>query len=59
MVFNPDITKQAIEVIFSVKTIKPDHPEYIFNEIPVARKDCTKHLGVHLDEKPSFATHNS
>ena len=27
MVFNPDITKQAIEVIFSCKNKKPDHPE--------------------------------
>ena len=51
MVFNPDITKQAIEVIFSVKKNKPDHPELIFNDIPVARQDHTKHLGVFLDSK--------
>ena len=31
MVFNPDITKQAIEV----KKNKPEHPKLIFNGIPV------------------------
>ena len=34
MVFNPDITKQAIEVIFSTKKKKPEHPELVFNGIP-------------------------
>ena len=48
MVFNPDITKQAVEVIFSVKNKKPSHPELIFNGEPVARENCTKHLRVHL-----------
>ena len=57
MVFNPDITKQAIEVIFSVKKNKPDHPELIFNDIPVARKDHTKHLGVFLDNRLNFSKH--
>ena len=49
MVFNPDISKQAIEVIFSVKKKKPEHPELLFNGIPVSREDHTKHLGVYLD----------
>ena len=57
MVFNPDITKQAIEVIFSVKKNKPDHPELIFNDIPVARQDHTKHLGVFLDSRLNFSKH--
>ena len=43
MFFNPDITKQAIEVIFSVKKNKPEHPELTFNGIPVSREDHTKH----------------
>ena len=55
MVFNPDITKQAVEVIFSVKNKKPFHPELSFNEIPVAREDHTKHLGLHLDSRLNFA----
>ena len=46
MVFNPDITKQAVEVIFSVKKKKPHHPDLNFNGIPVAREDFTKHLSI-------------
>ena len=57
MVFNPDITKQAVEIIFSAKKIKPDHPLLEFNNVPVARKPFTKHLGLFLDEKLSFSKH--
>ena len=57
MLFNPDITKQAIEVIFSSKYKKCDHPNLVFNGIPVARRDSTIHLGVILDEKLSFRKH--
>ena len=57
MVFNPDLTKQAVEVIFSVKTKKPVHFELSFNDIPVARKEFTNHLGLYLDERLSFAKH--
>ena len=57
MLFNPDITKQAVEVIFSVKNIKPEHPELIFNEIHVAREEYTKHLGIYLNNRLSFSKH--
>jgi hypothetical protein len=57
MVFNPDISKQAIEVVFSRKYNKGDHPPLVFNGVPVARKDATKHLGIILDEKLSFRKH--
>lgn len=59
MQFNPDITKQAIEVIFSWKHNKPVHPFLTFNDIPVARKSFTKHLGIILDEKLTFRLHIS
>ena len=49
MVFNPDLTKQAIEIVFSVKPKKSEHPELLFNGIPISREDHTKHLGVFLD----------
>ena len=50
MVFNPDITKQAIEVLFSVKKMKkPVHPELLFNGITASREDHTKHLGVYSE----------
>ena len=57
MLFNPDIIKQAVEVIFSVKNKNPIQPELIFNGMPVARENVTKHLGVYLDERLSFAKH--
>ena len=57
MLFNPDITKQAQEVIFSRKNTKNDHPIVYFNEAPVAHTTCQKHLGMHLDEKLNFSHH--
>ena len=58
MQFNPDISKQAIEVIFSQKrTQKPNHPPLLFNGIPVRREADTKHLGLTLDEKLTFRKH--
>ena len=59
MKFNPEISKQAIEVVFSCKYDKTrlDHPPLFFNEIPVARKKSTKHLGIILDEKLNFREH--
>ena len=44
---NPDITKQAIEVIFSTKTTPPPHPSLMFNNI----------LGIILDKLLSFTSH--
>ena len=57
MVFNPDISKQATEVIFSCKNIRPVHPELSFNNIPIAREAFTKHLGVYLDSRLKFSKH--
>ena len=57
MLFNPDITKQAQEVIFSHKNTMLNHPTIFFNETPVAHTSCQKHLGMHLDEKLNFNTH--
>ena len=57
MVFNPDITKQATEVIFSCKNRKPVHPDLNFNGVPVAREPFTKHVGVYLDSRLNFSKH--
>ena len=59
MKFNPDLSKQAIEVIFSCKyaKTKPVHPPLFFNDIPVARRSFTKHLGLVLDDRLSFTEH--
>ena len=55
MIFNPDLSKQAQEVIFSRKTNKISHPTTTFNT--VARTSCQKHLGLYLDEKLNFSQH--
>ena len=57
MVLNPDITKQAIEIFFSVKNNKPIHPPLSFNNIPFAWKPFSKHLGLYMDETLSFSKH--
>ena len=57
MLFNPDITKQAKEVIFSRKNTKANHPTVFFNEVPVTHTPCQKHLGMLLDEKLNFQAH--
>ena len=54
MVFNPDISKQAIEIIFSTKKHKPTHPHLAFNRISVSHESCKKHLGLFLDTNLNF-----
>ena len=38
--FNPDLSKQAQEVIFSIKIVKVSHPSVTFNTAPVAHTAC-------------------
>ena len=57
MSFNPDLNKQAQEVMFSRKMTKPSHPQVFFNDIPVSRVSFQKHLGIYLDEKLNFNHH--
>ena len=57
MFFNPDLTKQAVEIQFSKKRIPSQHDELYFNNIPVKKVTETKHLGMTLDEKLSFKSH--
>ena len=57
MNFNPDISEQAQEVIFSRKSVKVSHPSVPFNAVPVAHRKCQKHLGSYLDEKLNFYDH--
>ena len=44
MSFNPDISKQAQEVIFSRK-LKAPHPPFMFNSNEVNKTSVQKHLG--------------
>ena len=57
MSFNPDLSKQAREVIFSCKSSRVDHPSVTFNNSSVARTSCQKHLGLYLDERLNFSHH--
>ena len=46
MSFNPDLSKQAREVIFSCKSSRVDHPSATFNNSSVARTSYQKRLGL-------------
>ena len=57
MNFNPDLSKQAQEILFSRKTVKISHPSITFNTAPVACTACQKHLDLYLDEKLNLNNH--
>ena len=54
MSFNPDPTKPAEEILFSVKRKSPQHPPLFFNGIQVKRVTSHKHLGLTFDPKLNF-----
>ena len=53
--FYPDKPEQAQEVIFSRKTQRVIYLPAFFNNMPVVRNSCQKHLGVYLDKKLNFS----
>ena len=57
MNFNPDLNKQAIELLFSCKKNIPNHPSLFFNESVVPKVKEQKHLGLTLYSKLSFERH--
>ena len=57
MSFNPDASKQAVEVLFSRKLLATFHPSITFNHSPVMLIPSHKHLGLILDEKLNFNNH--
>ena len=57
MLFNPDPTKPAQEVIFSKKKKTQTHPIISLNNIQVEKVPYQKHLGILLDEKLNFKQH--
>ena len=48
---NPDVSKNAQEVVCSEISHKVNHMPLIFNAIPLAQTSHQKHLGLNLDEK--------
>ena len=57
MNFNPDLNKQATELLFSCKKNSPNHPSLFFNESVVPKVKEQKHLGLTLDSKLLFERH--
>ena len=57
MSFNPDPTKPAEEILFSVKRNSPIHPPIFYNGTEVKRVLTYKHLGLIFDPKLSFYSH--
>ena len=56
MIFNPDVSKQAQELVFSRKGITTNHATVYFNNDPV-RENFQKHLGLFLYSKLNFSGH--
>ena len=57
MSFNPDPSKQALEVLFSRKTKKEYRSLLTFNNNNVSETNSQKHLSVALDNRLSFEDH--
>ena len=55
MQFNPDPNKQAVQMIFSRKRTKPDHPQIFFKDTAVNQLPKHTHLGLTLDSELTFA----
>ena len=49
MIFNPDPSKQAQEVVFSRKSNAGNHGTVYFNNVPVIKENIQKDLGLVLD----------
>ena len=57
MIFNSDASKQAQEIVFSLKANANNHSTVYLNNVLVIRDNNQKHLGLFLDSKLSFYDH--
>ena len=57
MLFNPDPSKPAQEVLFSRKTKLQNHPTISLNNIQVERTSYQKDIGLTFDENLDFKQH--
>ena len=57
MIFNPDPSKPAQEVLFSRRKQIQIHPTISLNNVQVERSYYQKHLGIIVDEKLDFKQH--
>ena len=57
MLFNPDPSKQAIEICFSHKRVNENYLSLVFNDTKVQLANSQKHLGLILDSDLDFNEH--
>ena len=57
MIFNPDASKQAQDIVFSRKVNASNHETVYLNNVPVIRENVQKYLGLFLNSKLSFFDH--
>ena len=59
MILNPDLKKQAQEIIFSLESKAILHPPAVFNDNNnnVIQTTSQKHLGIIIDTRLSFKNH--
>ena len=57
MSFNPDLSKQAQEIIFSRKTKTISHPSLRFNSNITLQSPYQKHLGIFLNARLTLEEH--
>ena len=55
--FNPEPSKQAMQLIFFRKRVQLDHPEIYFNDIQVSSVDEHKNLGLIRNKKLTYSFH--
>ena len=59
MIFNPDVSKQTQEVVFSRRAIATKHATVYLNKVTIIRENFQKHHGLFLDSKLNFVDHNN
>ena len=57
MLFNPDPSKQAVEICFPYKRDTENYPSLVFNDTYVQLANSQKHLGLILDSKLDLNEH--
>ena len=57
ILFNPDPSKQVLEICFSHKRDTRNYPSLVFNDTKVQIANSQKHLGLILDSKLGFSEH--
>ena len=57
MIFNPDVSKQPQNVVFSHKVVTTNHVTLYFNNDSVITENFQRHFGLFLDSKLNLPDH--